>query len=97
MALSLDFPWRGLTIKGAYVRLDEVRGGKRMVRPGPQKDATGLWQATACFYASRQAADEHPPILVLEVTIPYDAEKPPLPLLYAMLKTSPELAGASDV
>lgn len=96
MALSLNFNWRGAVLTGAYVRIDEVRGGMRMTRPGPQQDATGLWQGTVCVYASTAAASLHPPVVVMDVTIPYDAIRAPLPLLYTALKLRPEFAGAVD-
>lgn len=96
MAITLEFTWRGVVLPNAYVRLDDIRGSKLSTRPMPQQGSTGVWHSVVGIYADSVAATQHPPVLTLDVSIPFVTDEAPMPLLYAMLKTMPEFSGAID-
>lgn len=93
MALQLDFPWRGVTIPQAYVRLDHVRGGKRENRSTPQMPGEAIWHGVVGIYAD---ANQPVPLFTVDVIVPWVADQDPFPVLYAALKAAPEFAAAVD-
>jgi hypothetical protein len=93
MAITLDFVWRGVTIKGAYVRIDHISGGKREDRMTPDQSGVGVWKGQIGVYADDKQAVS---VLTMGVVVPFTVDVSPLVPLYAELKKMPEFSGATD-
>lgn len=94
MALKKTLTYRGLTIPGAYIRVDTMAGVKRQRRATPQVPGEAIWAATVGIYA---AAGQDMPVIEMEITVPFDPAQRPMPQIYAALKALPDLADAEDV
>lgn len=93
MAITLNFKWRGLTIPGAYIRVDHVRGGKRENRVTHDMPGEAIWHGVAGVYAT---PEEDTPIFTVDVVVPFIADESPFPALYSALKAAPDFEGAVD-
>lgn len=93
MAITCNYSWRGITVPNAYIRVENVNGGKRENRPTPQMAGEAIWVGHIGIYAS---STEPVPINTLTLIIPWDGEVSPYNLFYAELKAMSEFSGATD-
>lgn len=93
MAITLNLPYLGLLIPNAYIRIDQVTGGKREGGPVPDSPKLAIWRGTAGVYASKE---QDQPILQAFVIVPFISDQSPFPALYEALKLLPEFAGSVD-
>ena len=82
MAITKSISLRGITIPGAYIRIDRIMGGKY----------SGV-QAEAGIYS---AAGVSQPLDVIGFSFAFDDNQDVLQTAYAALKQIPEFADATD-
>jgi hypothetical protein len=87
MAISGRFEYRGVVAENAYLRIEEVEGGKK-----------NGWRGMVKVYYNQDCANHSLNVITMfPIFAPYESEVFPYQPLYDELKTVPQFSAFQDV